>query len=377
MYWVFVVFLLGFAFIGYAFAEEPRLATYHEIATVIVDQRFSNNVTASISLQTTSIQEFLVPPDLDLKIRNNTDITAVIITNEDQCILGVDDQICIMVNTQRIQGEGIRAIQEKARHAGDSLIDDINETFDLNAKFHSIFVHYEDSANEALNTTGEISGAGTVSAVYTAQMQSTDFMFNKISGVLIPRQIRGMGGFYDVAQELSKDDSSRMTFTIFPKGEVSIMQLKVSEKYPNIAKDVSIVDPLMFLKVDQIKKSSYFSVGFFPLNSLIHVIVLPEKEINEVHVTNVIEPTIKDGQKIPSDLSKNGWFFDSESGEKIDAMYLFGEGLSANRQDLMLVIGDEQEELQTGFNETYILIGIGAAAAGAAAFYLKGIKKKN
>jgi len=377
VYGIFVAFLLGFAVIGYAFAEEPRLATYHEIATVIVDQKLSNNVTASVSLQTTSIQEFMVPPELDEKIRNTSGISAVVITNEDQCVLGVDDRICVMINTKRAQGEGIRTIQEKARQAGDLLIDDINETFDLSAKFHSVFVHYEDSANAALNTTGEVSGAGTVSAVYTAQMQSTDFMFSKISWVLIPRQIRDMGGFYDVAQELSKDDSSRMTFTILPMGEISIMQLKVSEKYPNIARDVNKIDPLMFLKVDQIKKSSYFLVGFFPLNSLIHVVVLPDEDVTNIHATSIIEPTIKDGQKIPSDLSKSGWFFDTNSSEKIDAMYLFGEEQSASRQDLTLVIGDDQEPTTVGFDETYILIGIGAAAAGAAAFYLKGIKKKS
>jgi hypothetical protein len=377
VYWVFVAILLGFAVTGFAFAEEPRLATYHEVATVIIDQRLSNNVTASVSLQTTSIQEFMIPPDLDLKIRNNENITAVVITNEDQCVLGVDEQICIMVNTKRVQGEGIRTTQDKARQIGDSLIDDLNDVFGLNTEFHSIFVHYEDSANEALDTAGQISGSGTISAVYTAPMQSTDFMFNHISGVLIPRQIRSMGGFYDIAQELSKDDTSRMTFTILPRGEVSIMQLKVSENYPNIAQDVSKVDPLQFLKVDQIKKSDYFSVGFFPLNSLVHVVILPLENATKIHAPSVIEPIVKDGQKIPSDLSKNGWYFESGSGEKIDAMYLFGEGFSASSQDLTLTIGDKEELGGEGFDETYILIGIGAAAAGAAAFYLKGIKKKN
>jgi hypothetical protein len=43
----------------------------------------------------------------------------------------------------------------------------------------------------------------------------------------------------------------------------------------------------------------------------------------------------------------------------------------------MLTIGDNKEPITEDFDETYILIGIGAAAAGAVAFYLKGIKKKN
>ena len=72
-----------------AYAEQPRLATFHETATVLVDQKLSNNVTASISLQTTSLQEFQIPKELDAKIHNDTNVIAVIITNEDQCVLGV------------------------------------------------------------------------------------------------------------------------------------------------------------------------------------------------------------------------------------------------------------------------------------------------
>jgi hypothetical protein len=106
-------------------------------------------------------------------------------------------------------------------------------------------------------------------------------------------------------------------------------------------------------------------------------VILPLENATKIHAPSVIEPIVKDGQKIPSDLSKNGWYFESESGEKIDAMYLFGEGFSASSQDLTLVIGDKEELIGEGFDETYILIGIGVAAAGAAAFYLKGIKKKN
>lgn len=382
MYRVFAVLLVILvSYSGFAFAEEPRFSTYHEVASLLVDQKISNNVTASVSLQTTSIQEFQVPPSLDAKIRNDTNIIAVIITNEEQCILGVQDELCVMINTKRIQGEGgIRTTQERARSIGDSLIDDINNAFDLQTRFHSVFIHYEDDTNKALDTTGAVSGAGTVSAVYTAPNQSTDFMFNKISGALIPRQIRNMGGFYDVALQLAKDDNAKMTFAILPQQEGSIMQLKVTRDYPNSADELSKIDVLQFLKVDQIKKSDYFSVGFFPLNSLVHVVVLSADNSTKAHADKTVESVMKDGQKVPADLTKNGWFFNSESGSMIEAIYLFGEGFSASRQDLTLSIGDKKQTIidtnPTSQTEVYLLIGIGAAAAGAAAFYLKGIKKK-
>ncbi|MFN3654266.1 MAG: hypothetical protein ACK4TO_02940 [Candidatus Nitrosotenuis sp.] len=367
-------------YVADAFAEEPRFATYHEVASVIVDQRLSNNVTASVSLQTTSIKEFQIPPDLDFKIRNNTDIVAVVITNEDQCVLGVQEQICVMVNTKRTPGEGgITAIQQKARQTGDSLIGDINSAFGLEAKFHSVFIHYDDKSNRVLDTTGEVSGAGTVSAVYTMPLQNTDYLFNKISGILIPRQIREFGGFYLVASELAKDDDSRMAFTIIPKDEGSIMQLKVSKRYPHLARELTSIDPLQYLKVNEIKKSDYFSVGFFPLNSLVYVVILPQDNATKAYPHgSVIEPTIKNNEKIPSDITKSGWFFNSESAKKIEVMYLFGKDFSAKKDDLMITLAAENGApmTSTADYEIYLLLGIGVAAAAAAAFYFKGFRTK-
>ena len=382
MYKAVLPFLLIFVtvcFAGNAFAEQARLATYHEIAQIFVDQKISNNVTASISLQTSSIQEFQIPPELDAKIRNSTDLVGIIITNENQCVLGVNDQVCVMVNIRRIEGEGgINTAQEKARKIGDLFINDINNVFKLDTKFHSVFIHYDDSANKALETSGQVSGAGTVSAVYTTQMQSTDYMFNKISTILIPTQIRGFGGFYDVAKELSKDDDSKMSFTILPRGQDSIMQLKVSEKYPHIAKEIKEIDPLKFFKIEEIKKSNYFAGGFFPLNSLIHVVVLPDST-TKIHTNaNIIEAIQKNNQTVPSDISKSGWFIDSESETKIEAMYLFGDEFSAKRQDLIITLGENGSignMNSPGVNEMYILIGIGVAAAGAVIYYLKGFRK--
>lgn len=371
--------VLIFSYAGMAFAEEPRFATLHETATIFVDQKLSNNVTASVSLQTTSLHEFQIPPALDEKIRNSTEVVAVVITNENQCILGVQDQICIMVNVKRIEGEGgVKAAQEKAKLAGEAIIGDVNEFFGFDTKFHSVFIHYDDKTNQALETQGQVSGRGTVSAVYTAPYQSTDFMFNRISAPLIPSQIRNLGGFYDIAQTLSKDDSSTVTFTIIPQGPISIMQLKVSEKYPNVAKSITQVDPLKYLKVDQIKKSDYYKVGFFPLNSIVHVVILPIDESAKATAGNMIAATVRNNQTIPSDLETSGWFFNSDSGKKIEAMYLFGKEFSADGSDLKITFGEQGPSIPTsiGLTEIAILIGIGAAAAGAVVYYLKGIKAK-
>lgn len=381
MYKVFAALLLLImvSYSASAFAEEPRFATFHETATILVDQKLSNNVTASVSLQTTSLHEFQISPALDEKIRNNTGIIAVVITNEDQCILGVQDSICVMINVKREEGEGgISEAQNRAKIAGNSIIGDLNDFFGMDAKFHSVFIHYDDKANQILETQGQVSGRGTVSAVYTIPFQNTDYLFNRISGALIPSQIRNMGGFYDVAQSLSKDESSRMTFTVIPQGPVSIMQLKVSEKYSNSASQVSDVDPLKYFGVSQIKKSDYYKVGFFPLNSIVHVVVLPSNNSTKATADSIIGAVTKNNQTVPSDLETAGWFFNSDSGKRIEAMYLFGKEYSADASDLKIHLDDGKPEISTslGMTEIAILVGIGAAAAGASAYYLKGIKPK-
>jgi hypothetical protein len=381
---VYRIFGLVFAIVMFGmipvFAEEPRFATFHETATIFVDQKLSNNVTASVSLQTTSLHEFQIPPALDAKIRNMTDVIAVVITNENQCVLGVQDQICIMINVKREEGKGgIKDAQEKAKAAGNALIGDLNSFFGFDTKFHSAFIHYDDKTNQALGTAGQVSGRGTVSAVYTAPYQNTDFMFNRISAPLIPSQIRNLGGFYDVAQTLSKDDSSTVTFTIIPQGPISIMQLKVSEKYPNEAKSLTQVDPLKYLKANQLKKSDYYKVGFFPLNSIVHVVILPNDESAEATASSMIDGMIRNNQTVPSDLEASGWFFESNSGKKIEAMYLFGKEFTADGSDLKITFGQEAFPAVSGnigVQEIAILVGIGAAAAGAVVFYLRGMKSK-
>ncbi|HEY8109801.1 MAG TPA: hypothetical protein VIG05_02915, partial [Candidatus Nitrosotenuis sp.] len=123
------------------------------------------------------------------------------------------------------------------------------------------------------------------------------------------------------------------------------------------AKETKEIDTLKLFKVNEIKKSNYFAGGFFPLNSLIHVVVLP------------------------ADVTKSGWFFNSKSGSKIEAMYLFGDEFSAKRQDLIITLGEKDKlvgDTMPGITEMYVLIGIGAVAAGAAIYYLKGFRvKKN
>ena len=380
IFFIALIVLVGIS-TNYAYSQEVSLATFQETAQIIIDKSISQNVTASITLQSTSIQEIKIPAELEHRVREEGIVKAIILTNQDRCILGVVDQSCIMINVERNpEDKGIIAIQDSTKDIAELYIDEINQAFDTDAKFHSVFLHADDESNKALETSGVISGRGMVSAVYTMPMEDTNSMYEKISAILVPKIIRDGGGFYNVAKDLSFDENSKMAFSLIPLDSKSLLQLKLSVDYPNKAPTISEINPLEFLKVETIKRSDYFSTGFYPLNSIIQVVVLSPENTNISDVKGNIIPTqIIDNEKIPTDISKEGWVFDPEEGQRIQGKYIFGEKVSVNKDELRFSLGGTQ--LQTiqsekmEFDESVIVIIITIVAIAAAVFYLKGYKK--
>ena len=148
--------------------------------------------------------------------------------------------------------------------------------------------------------------------------------------------------------------------------------------YPNKASTISEISPLELLKVENLKKADFFSTGFYPLNSIIQVVVLSPESTNVSDVRGNIIPTqIIDNEKIPTDITKAGWVFDPEEGEMIQGKYIFGEKTSVNKEELKFSLGGTQllaEKIK--FDESIVVvIIITIVAIAAALFYLKGYKK--
>jgi len=371
---IILIVIIGFSFFGLidVHAQEVKLATFQETAQVFFDQLISGNVTASITLQSTSNQEIRIPSELEQKIRENERIIAVILTNEEQCVLGVQDDACILINISRVESEkGIFAIQDSAKEIGNSIIDDVNRVLDTNAEFHSVYIIPVGETTRELETSGVVSGKGTVSIVYTLPKEDTYSMYEKISTILIPPVIRESGGFYDIARKLSSEDNAAMTFSILPRENSSLYQLKLSVDYPGFS-NYDLISPLEFLKTDELKRSNYFSDDFYPLNSILLVVILLSEatSVNEVNA-NIVPSQVVGGEKIPTDLTVDGWIFDPESGNKIDGKYLFGEKFSVSKNELLFTLGSAQ----LNDSSLLVIIIIVILAGGAAAFYLKGYKK--
>ena len=383
---IFVISLIMFMGVStnYAFSQEIGLSTFQETAQVIIDEKIDHKSITSVTLLSSNIQEIKIPTEIKQKIIENERIQAVVLTNENNCILGVYDQSCIIINIERNpEDKGIFAIQDNTRMMADSYIEDINKIFDTDAKFFQVFIQTEDEMNQALKTSGIVSGSRIISAVYTMPMEDTDSMYTKISSMLLSKSIREGGGFYEIAKTLSMNEDAKMSFSIIPTDSKFLSQLRVSVDTPipnsDITKEkISKINPLEFFNIENIERSNYFSSGNYPLNSIFQIVILSNEDTKVSDVKGHIIPTqIIDDMKMPTEITKKGWIFDPEEGQQIQGKYIFGESVSINENELKFSLGGNSiQSKEIEFDESIIVVIIIALVSiGAAIFYLKGYKK--
>ena len=378
-----IIMVIGIS-TNYAHSQEIGLSTFQESAQVIIDKKISNTSITSITLLSSNLQEIKIPTELEQKIRENERIQAVVITNQNNCVLGVRDyESCIIINIERNpEDKGINAIQDSTREIADLYIHEMNQVFDTNAKFFQTYIHTSDETNQALGTSGIISGYRTISAVYTMPMQDTDYMYDKLSSMLLSKSIRDGEGFYNVAKILSEDENAKMSFSIIPSESKSLLQLRISIENPiesQMEETITKINPLEFFNIENLNRSDYFSPGNYPLNSIFQIVILANDEINVSDVRGNIIPTqMIDGIEIPIEITKKGWVFDPQKGEQIQGKYIFGESTSINENELKFSLGGNnlqyKEEIKLDESITVVII-ITIISIGAAIFYLKGYKK--
>ena len=369
---------------NYVYSQEIGLATFQESAQVVIDKKINQESIASITLSSSNLQEIKIPSELEQKIRENQRIQAVVITNQNNCILGVYDQSCIIINIERNPGDkGINAIQDSSRKLADSYIDEINQVFDTNAEFLQVYIHTNDATNQALDTSGIISGGGVISAVYTMPMEDTGSMYGKLSSMLLSKSIRDGEGFYNIAKILSEEQNAKMSFSIIPTESKSLLQLRVSvdnqiPKESELDETISKINPLEFFNIENLNRSNYLSTGNYPLNSIFQIIILSNDETNVSDVKGYIIPTQTiDGMQMPMDVTKKGWIFDPQRGELLQGKFIFGESTSVNENELKFSLGgDNLQSKEVELDESIVVvIIITIVSIGTAIFYLKGYKK--
>lgn len=399
--------LLGILFssiliMPFASAQQFEKATFQESASIIYDQKISGSIITSIGFETTSNEEIRFPGELIEKINANEKIRAVVFTNAGECVIGVtSEQQCIMINFdyEKLKGDGgIRMVQESAREMGGLLIDDLNQVFRTDAEFHSVYIHTADNANVLLETSGIISGKGAVSATYVTDKRATDFLFTDIAGILIPKEIRDGGGFYDIAKKLSIHDDSIISVTMIPNEDSNLYMFKITKEIKEKSNNITVIRTLESFEVDKISRTDYFDNRNVPLNSIIQLIIIPSEttKVNAISTHAITDVTTFEN------IMKKGWFLSSPAGEMIDLKFLFGQSKTISAEELLVEtapwdmqsemtlysvekIESEAEEVpiieneEEGSDETqYAVLGIIIVAGiGAAIFYLKGYKPKH
>jgi hypothetical protein len=177
------------------------------------------------------------------------------------------------------------------------------------------------------------------------------------------------------------DENAKMSFSIIPSELKSLLQLRISVNSSitsQMEETMSKISPLEFFNIENLNRSNYFSTGNYPLNSIFQITILSNDETNVSDVKGNIIPTqIIDGIKIPTEITKNGWIFDPQKGEKIQGKYIFGENTSINENELKFSLGGSNlQSKEIELDESIIVaIIIAIVSIGAAMFYLKGYKK--
>ena len=395
---LFGIMFFSLLIMPFAYAQEFEKATFQESLTIIYDQKFSESIITSIGFETTDNNEIRIPNEIIEKINSNEKIRSVTFTNAGECVIGVTtEQQCIMINFsyEELKGDGgIRMVQDSAKEMANLLIDDLNKIFRTNTEFHSVFIHTVDNANALLETSGVISGRGSVSATYVTDKSATDFLFADLAGILIPKTIREGGGFYDISEKVSRNDDSIISISIIPNENSNLYVFKVAQEIKEKSNDVSSINILENFGIEQISRTDYFDKRNVPLNSVIHLIVIPDENRK---VNAISTHAITDLTKIENVMEK-GWFLNSPAGEMIDLRFLFGDSKTVLEKELLVETApwDMQSEMtlysveniekeiieeqipegdvqsQYAILALIILVGIGAAI-----FYLKGYKAKH
>ena len=181
-------------------------------------------------------------------------------------------------------------------------------------------------------------------------------------------------------------NNSNISISIIPNKDENFFVFKVTQEIKDVEIDVERIDFLELFDIEEITRSDYFDGKIVPLNSVIHLIILPEddKQVKALS-TNVITNLTK-----LENILKKGWFISSPAGKMIDLRFLFGDSKTIMADELIVKTTpmDTNSEMTNYSVEDvvdkpedstqYIVLGIIIVVGiGAAIFYLKGYKPKH
>jgi hypothetical protein len=321
--------------------EKPRQLAinyipFKEVATIWIDRvgyEGIDKIKKSYSLMSKDKKDFQIPESLEAKILNETRIATIVYTNTEKCAAGVIDATCIMISIRyvEVEGDDLKEKRNVAREIGDSVIGDINQALGTNVKYHSTVV----DTSGGSTTEGPI-----INVVYTMYHLPAKMLFNIMILENITEEIRNAGGFFNSAKALSLDENSVFSFSMVPEKNRILYSLHISVTSSDVEIPINDFSPMDLFHEDKLNRSGLFAEGFYPMNSIINVLVFSEEELMVLKANSSIIGSLSNADE----LQKNGWYFVSSTSDStddiftLDLRYLFGKTNSVDSQQLLLSI---------------------------------------
>ena len=311
---------------------------FKEVATIVIDEK-DDKMMISYSILSKDKEDFQIPDSLEAKILGTEKIVSIIYTSKEKCAPThlFFDATCILINIpySNVEGASFKEKQQTAREIGDSVIDDVNLAFfemhvGTYVEFHSVAVQ----TDYGLTNEEE----AVLSVVYTMHNLPSKLLFNMFIIQNITDEIRMTGGFFNHAKDLSVDENSEFKFSMIVEPTRILYSLHLSVISSDNEIELDNFSPLDLLHVDKLNRSKLFADGFYPLNSIVHVIIYSEEQLQVIKTSSEIIASMGNA----NELQKNGWYFISnklasdDEINKLDLRYLFGKTNSVDKQQLLL-----------------------------------------
>ena len=345
MYKILLLATIMLLFVFYtpqSFSESLGYLSWTETAQFVIDEN-GGKTSVSLGVMSKNPDDIMVPELLESMILNSPRLIGISYTNQYNCVPGVEEVVdyelhefsCVMIDiTKPSEIRGIVELHADARLVGDSFIGVVNESFGIDTEFHSVFINRMGLTSDLYKSK--------ISVVYILPKKSSVEHFDEITTPFVKAEIHNGGGFFKHAQEMAAHKDSVFSFSLVPVDNNRVLRsiTVLMEDWGQYDITNMRISPLEMMMVDTLERSKVFMDGFYPLNSIISLTVIPDQnsQITELNSNLIIDPANID------ELKTGGWYFDSDStselGETISGKYLFGVKSSVDRKDMYLTIGN-------------------------------------
>ena len=311
---------------------------------IVIDRAgYKNQI--SVILISTDENDIKLPSELKSKI-SNPRLISITFTNQYNCAERYEPKNdgCVHISIEREGlGNNVDEIKKNAQEITDGILE--QGILGFTPKFHSIIftsTQGPSSDNETEKTV--------VTSTYVLKKHSTFKLLNALTPFVLSYEIMDGGGFFTVAEELSKNDFTAFTLSYIPKEQEIVRTLSITLICSNTLKEYTYclsedidgqikdgqISPLDFIQSENLNRSEKFlGDNFVPLSSVVQVVVISD---DDPEVKSVNSGIIKKLENL-GDIQEDGWFFMSDSGEVIDGRYIFGAESSVNKNDLVFSLG--------------------------------------